>query len=135
MGLVDRAPNVGDVARQFEAACGRAHGVQCDIADRSSVARMLVDVTAALGPVDVLVNAHGINPNVRLLEMDDAEWDDVFAINARGTMLTCQAVAKQMIARSAHGSIVNISSAAADSPRAGGAAYSGSKATCTSTST
>jgi NAD(P)-dependent dehydrogenase (short-subunit alcohol dehydrogenase family) len=128
VGLVDRAPNVGDVARQFEAARGRAHGVQCDVADRSSVARMLVDVTAALGPVDVLVNAHGIYPNVRLLEMDDAEWDDVFAINARGTMLTCQAVAKQMIARSAHGSIVNISSAAADSPRAGGAAYSGSKA-------
>src|SRR5258708_7097859 len=78
VGLVDRAPNVGDVARQFGAARG-ARGVQCDIADRASVARMLDEVTDALGPVDVLVNAHGIYPNVPLLEMDDAEWDEVFA--------------------------------------------------------
>jgi NAD(P)-dependent dehydrogenase (short-subunit alcohol dehydrogenase family) len=128
VGLVDRAPNVSDVARQLEAVGGRAHGVLCDIADRPSVARMLVEITAALGPVDVLVNAHGIYPNVPLLDMDDAEWDEVFDINARGTMLTCQAVAKQMLARGAGGSIINISSAAADSPRAGGAAYCGSKA-------
>lgn len=128
MGLVDRAPNVGDVARQLEDAGGRAHGVQCDLADRASVERMLVDITDALGPVDILINAHGIYPNVPLLDMDDAAWDEVFAINARGTMLTCQAVARQMVARGARGSIVNISSAAADSPRAGGAAYCGSKA-------
>ena len=126
--MVDRAPGVADVARQLEAADGRAHGVQCDIADRASVARMLDEVTRALGPVDILVNAHGIYPNVPLLEMDDAAWDEVFAINARGTMLTCQAVAKQMVERDAAGSIVNISSAAAESPRAGGAAYCGSKA-------
>ena len=128
VGLVDRAPGVADAARQLEAADGRAHGVQCDIADRASVARMLDEVTRALGPVDILVNAHGIYPNVPLLEMDDAAWDEVFAINARGTMLTCQAVAKQMVERGAAGSIVNISSAAAESPRAGGAAYCGSKA-------
>lgn len=76
----------------------------------------------------MLVNAHGIYPNVPLLEMDAPAWDLVFTINTRGTMLTCQAVARQMVARGASGAIVNISSAAADSPRAGGAAYSGSKA-------
>jgi NAD(P)-dependent dehydrogenase (short-subunit alcohol dehydrogenase family) len=88
----------------------------------------LDDITHALGPVDVLVNAHGIYPNVPLVDMDQAEWDEIFAINTRGTMLTCQAVARQLIERGAEGSIVNISSAAADSPRPGGAAYSGSKA-------
>ncbi len=84
--------------------------------------------TDALGPIDVLVNAHGIYPNVPLLEMDASEWDQVFAINTRGTMLTCQAVANQMVARGAPGCLINISSAAADSARAGGAAYTGSKA-------
>jgi NAD(P)-dependent dehydrogenase (short-subunit alcohol dehydrogenase family) len=128
VGLVDRAPGVADVAQQLEAAYGRAHGVQCDIANRASVARMLDELTRALGAVDILVNAHGIYPNVPLFEMDDAEWDEVFAINSRGTMLTCQAVARQMVERGATGSIINISSAAAESPRAGGAAYCGSKA-------
>jgi 3-oxoacyl-[acyl-carrier protein] reductase len=89
---------------------------------------MLDQVTATLGPVDVLVNAHGIYPNVPLLEIDAAEWDRVYATNTRGTMLTCQAVGRQMVERHAAGAIVNISSAAAESARIGGAAYCGSKA-------
>jgi NAD(P)-dependent dehydrogenase (short-subunit alcohol dehydrogenase family) len=128
IGVVDRAASVRDVARELEAGGCRAHAVEADVSDRAAVERMLRDVTGALGPVDVLVNAHGIYPNVPLLEMDAAEWDQVFTVNTRGTMLTCQALGKQMVARGAAGSIVNISSAAAESPRAGGAAYCGSKA-------
>lgn len=128
VGVVDRAGTVVDVARGLRARGYRAHAVQADVAEAADVERMLRDVTAALGPVDVLVNAHGIYPNVPLLEMDADEWDRVFSINARGTMLTCQVVARQMQERGAAGRIVNISSAAAESPRAGGAAYCGSKA-------
>jgi NAD(P)-dependent dehydrogenase (short-subunit alcohol dehydrogenase family) len=107
---------------------GRAHSVEADVSDSASVEAMLEEATRALGPVDVLVNAHGIYPNVPLLEMPADAWDAVYATNTRGTMLTCQAVAKQMVARGAAGAIVNISSAAAESARAGGAAYCGSKA-------
>jgi NAD(P)-dependent dehydrogenase (short-subunit alcohol dehydrogenase family) len=128
VAVVDRAAGVHAFARDLERAGVRARAVEADVSSTSGVERMLRDVADALGPVDVLVNAHGVYPNVPLLEMSDAEWDDVFAVNARGTMLTCRAVAQQMVARGAAGSIVNISSAAADSPRAGGAAYSGSKA-------
>ena len=52
----------------------------------------------------------------------------VFAVNVRGTMLCCQAVARQLVARSAPGAIVNISSGASTSARAGAAHYCGSKA-------
>jgi NAD(P)-dependent dehydrogenase (short-subunit alcohol dehydrogenase family) len=128
IGVVDRATTVSEVARQLERDGYRASGVQTDVSDPAQVERMLQQVTDSLGPVDVLVNAHGIYPNVPLLEMDPAEWDGVFATNTRGTMLTCQAVGKQMVARGAAGCIINISSGAADSARAGGAAYSGSKA-------
>jgi 3-oxoacyl-[acyl-carrier protein] reductase len=107
---------------------GQTHAVETDVSDPVSVAAMLADVTRALGPVDILVNAHGVYPNVPLLEMPADEWDAVYATNTRGTMLTCQAVGKQMVERGAAGAIVNISSAAADSARAGGAAYCGSKA-------
>ena len=128
VGVVDLDDRAQAVAHDINAGGGESHGVQADVADPSAVERALHEITAALGPVDVLVNAHGIYPNVPLLEMDTVAWDKVFAINARGTMLACQAVARQMVARGAPGAIVNISSAAADSPRAGGAAYSGSKA-------
>jgi len=116
------------IAEQFEADGHRASAVETDVTDRAQVERMLQQVTDTLGPVDVLVNAHGIFPNVPLLEMDVAEWDHVYAINTRGTMLTCQAVGKQMVARHAPGAMVNISSAAAESARIGSAAYCGSKA-------
>jgi NAD(P)-dependent dehydrogenase (short-subunit alcohol dehydrogenase family) len=129
VGVVDaRRDAASRVAKQVEADGGRACEVETDVTDRAQVERMLQQVTDALGPVDVLVNAHGIYPNVPLLEMDEREWDRVFATNTRGTMLTCQAVGKQMVARGTAGVIVNISSAAAESARIGGAAYCGSKA-------
>jgi NAD(P)-dependent dehydrogenase (short-subunit alcohol dehydrogenase family) len=74
------------------------------------------------------VNAHGISPNRPLLEADIDEWDRTFAVNTRGTMLTCRAVANQMIGRGCRGAIVNVSSGAATSARMGAAGYSGSKA-------
>ena len=128
VGVVDLDDRAQTVAHDITAGGGQSHAVRADVADPVAVERALREITGALGPIDVLVNAHGIYPNVPLLEMDTAEWDQVFAINARGTMLASQAVARQMVARGAPGAIVNISSAAADSPRAGGAAYSGSKA-------
>lgn len=81
-----------------------------------------------LGPADVLVNVAGIFPNRPVIEMDDDEWDRVFAVNTRGTMLCCRALARRLLGRGAPGVIVNISSGAATSARAGGAHYTGSKA-------
>jgi NAD(P)-dependent dehydrogenase (short-subunit alcohol dehydrogenase family) len=128
IGVVDSAPAAVDVAQQLESAGHRAHAVQADVSEPRDVESVVRSVTKALGPIDVLVNAHGIYPNVPMLEMNPSEWDHVFAVNTRGTMLTCRAVGIQMVARGAAGSIINISSAAAESARAGGAAYTGSKA-------
>jgi NAD(P)-dependent dehydrogenase (short-subunit alcohol dehydrogenase family) len=99
-----------------------------DVSSASDVDTALSAITEALGPVDVLVNAHGIAPNRPLLEADQEEWDRVFAVNTRGTMLTCRAIARQMVERRHTGAIVNISSGAATSARLGAAGYSGSKA-------
>ncbi len=119
---------VGTFVSELRQTGRRAHGVAADVSDHGAVESIVQEIGDVLGPVDVLVNAHGIYPNVPFLEMNAAAWDEIFSVNARGTMLTCQAVARQMVSRGGGGSIINISSAAADSPRAGGAAYSGSKA-------
>jgi NAD(P)-dependent dehydrogenase (short-subunit alcohol dehydrogenase family) len=105
-----------------------ALGVGADVSRAEDVDSALRDVTAALGPVDVLVNAHGISPNRLLLAADEEEWDRTFAVNTRGTMLTCRAVGNQMVERGSRGAIVNVSSGAATSARLGAAGYCGSKA-------
>jgi NAD(P)-dependent dehydrogenase (short-subunit alcohol dehydrogenase family) len=106
----------------------RLVGAQCDVSDADSVARAIDDVETQIGTVDGLVNAHGIFPNLSLLDMDVDEWDRVFAVNARGSMLTIRSMMRRWVNRGQAGSIVNISSCAATSPRAGGSHYSGSKA-------
>lgn len=95
-----------------------------DVSEEGDVERIFAEA----GPVDILVNAHGIFPNQPILEMTVAEWDQVFAVNVRGSMLTCRAVARQWTKGDVKGAIINISSGASRSARAGGSHYTGSKA-------
>jgi len=106
----------------------RAVAFGADVSSATDVDAAVSEITRVLGPVDVLVNAHGISPNRPLIDADEAEWDRTFAVNTRGTMLTCRAVGRQMIQRGCRGAIVNVSSGAATSARLGAAGYSGSKA-------
>jgi len=106
----------------------KAVGIVCDVTDAAAVGRMVNEASAALGQVDILVNCHGYVPNAPVVEMDVDDWDKAFAINCRGVMLTCQAVARQWIMRSVKGAIVNISSGAGRSARAGSAHYASTKA-------
>ncbi|HVB09616.1 MAG TPA: SDR family oxidoreductase [Bacillota bacterium] len=121
-----------DGARVREAAeaipGGRAAAFAGDVSQAADVDAAVAGCERALGPVDVLVNAAGIFPNTPLLEMDPGEWDRVFAVNTRGMMLCCKAVASRLVARGAPGAIVNFSSGAGTSARAGAAHYCGSKA-------
>jgi NAD(P)-dependent dehydrogenase (short-subunit alcohol dehydrogenase family) len=60
-----------------------------DVRDESSVAGALAAMKAALGRVDILVANAGIVPPWRDSEaIDFAEWDDIFAVNARGVAIT-----------------------------------------------
>ncbi|HEX7928764.1 MAG TPA: 3-oxoacyl-ACP reductase family protein [bacterium] len=78
----------------------------------AGVDAMLKRTTEALGPVDVLVNNAGI-PRVKpVVEMEEEDWDAVMDINAKGTFLCARAVARQLLARKAPGSIINIGSIA-----------------------
>ena len=111
-----------------QAAGGTAIAVAGDVSCEADVERMLASVTAALGAIDVLVNCHGTAPNVQVLDMGLNTWQAPFFVNTQGCFLTCRAAARQMVARGAHGCIVNLSSGAATSGRPGAAAYCGSKA-------
>lgn len=107
---------------------GKVFSIQGDQSQHADVQRMVAEAEALAGIPDILANAHGIFPNCSMLDVTVDEWDSVFNINTRGTMLTCQALAHRWIDNGIKGAIINISSGAAKSGRAGGAHYSGSKA-------
>jgi len=116
-------------ARLASARKVAATGIAGDVSEADAVERIVAEATRALGPIDVLVNCHGhYRPSKALLDYEPAEWDRFFAVNTRGTMLTCRAVAKQLTARKAAGAIVNITSGSDRIARQGAAAYCASKA-------
>lgn len=109
-------------------AGARVSAIPADIRRDDDVERVVAEGAGTAGPIDVLVNFAAYVPTTRVVDMATDEWDRVFDVNVKGTMVCCRAVAQQMIGRSAPGVIVNISSGAATSARAGGAHYCGSKA-------
>lgn len=101
--------------------------VDLDVTDPASWARMKDEVEAAFGPVDVLVNNAGLSHQFKPIEqMDDAEFDRLFAVNVKGVFLGCTSFVPEMKARGL-GHIVNVSSANGLIPFGSFSAYSASK--------
>lgn len=107
---------------------GEITAIATDVASETDVESLAERAIAAAGRIDVLVNCAGIFPNKPVVEMETAEWDQVFGVNLRGPFMLSRAVARHMLAASIQGSIVNISSGAGSSARTGGSHYCGSKA-------
>jgi 3-oxoacyl-[acyl-carrier protein] reductase len=104
----------------------RAAGRAADVGDPEAVAALIHAVTAALGPIDTLINNAGILIAKPFLDTEAEEWDATFRTNVRGVYLVTRAVLPGMIA-AGRGDIVNVASLAARSGVAGAAAYSASK--------
>ena len=129
VGVVEtKTDAAAELAARLRAQGARSNSATADVSRAANVEAALDLLERELGPIDLLVNAHGIFPNTPVIEMDESEWDRVFDVNTKGTMLTCRALARRLVRRNAPGAIVNISSAAATSARAGGAHYTASKA-------
>jgi len=59
--------------------------------------------------VDILVNSQGVNVKKAAVEFPINDWDFLFNVNVRGTMLTCREFGKVMIERR-KGKVINLSS-------------------------
>lgn len=83
---------------------------RCDVTSEAEVARVIDEVAAAFGRVDVLVNNAGVSGASKPThEVTEAEWDFVQAVNVKGVFF-CTKHAIPHLKRAGGGSIVNLSS-------------------------
>jgi NAD(P)-dependent dehydrogenase (short-subunit alcohol dehydrogenase family) len=102
--------------------------VVADVSKREDVERMVSEVQASLGPIDLLVANAGIGgPDGATWEVEPDEWWRVLEINVLGVHLSCRSVIPGMLDRGS-GRIVITASGAAYLPGSRGTAYSASKA-------
>lgn len=99
------ADEVGAVAERIGATA-----VTGDLRSPESAREAMGHAIAALGGIDILMNNAGVLRFSSILEMDVAEWDLMFEVNARSMLLTTQVAAKAMIAQGTGGKIVNMAS-------------------------
>ncbi len=97
-------------AEAVKARGRRSIAVTADLGVGSEPSRMVEEVRAAWGRLDIAVNNAGIAIPIKpALEVSEADWDRVLDLNLRGTFFCAQAEAKLMIAHGG-GRIVNIAS-------------------------
>jgi NAD(P)-dependent dehydrogenase (short-subunit alcohol dehydrogenase family) len=115
--LADRAE---DRVQAVAAGLGeRASAVTLDVRDEDAVA-------AVMDGFDVLANVAGIGSTTNAPETALDVWEDVFAVNARGTFLCCKHAIPAMVERGG-GAIVNMGSVAGLVGLRNRAAYCASK--------
>src|SRR5208282_950014 len=113
---------VGELARRG----AEALAVRCDVTDEIGVREMVREVAATLGGIDVLVNNAANYETVEFEKLTVAQWDGIFASNARGPFLVSREALPYL--RKRRGRIVNMGSLGGLRPWATHAHYCSSKA-------
>lgn len=101
--------------------------IKGDIASLEDCSRMIDEIVAAQGKIDVLVNNAGITRDGLLMRMKEEDFDMVINTNLKGVYNMCKAAVKPMM-KKRFGKIVNISSVVGITGNAGQCNYAASKA-------
>lgn len=100
---------------------------QCDVADAAQVKSVVAEILRTYRRVDALVNCAGIAHIGLFTDMNEDDWDHLFAVNVRSAFSITKAVLPGMISRQA-GTIVNVSSMWGEVGASCEVAYSATKA-------
>ena len=119
--------NAEKSAKAILANGGSASATLLNVADPENVKEVFDSIVKEFKPLDILVNNAGITKDGLFVRMKEDDWDQVLAVNLKGSFLCGQQAAKQMM-KQRQGAIVNIASIVGVMGNAGQANYSASKA-------
>lgn len=105
----------------------KAKGYRSDASDYVQAEKLINDVVADFGSLDVLVNNAGITMDNLLLRLNEEAWDKVINVNLKSCFNTVKAATKPMMKQKS-GSIINMTSVVGLKGNAGQANYAASKA-------
>jgi 3-oxoacyl-[acyl-carrier protein] reductase len=126
--LTDIDPAVDDAAKTIDPSGGSVLALPLDVRDESAFQRAFDAAITQFGAVDIMVNNAARTAIRSLWEITPEEWDDVLAINLRGTFFGCRIAGAHMRERRG-GRIINLSSIAGQQGSlATGSHYAASKA-------
>jgi NAD(P)-dependent dehydrogenase (short-subunit alcohol dehydrogenase family) len=127
VALVDRDEQALErEAEQLAVPAADVVTIACDVSDERQVRRAFAIASEHIGSPAALITSAGIDRGGLVHELDAATWDQVIAVNLRGTFLACREALRTMV--TSGGSIVCISSPFAVVAAGGVAAYGSSKA-------
>ena len=132
--------NAESAAKEIAAMGRRSLALKLDISRTADIAAAVEKTVAKFGRIDFFVNTAGVVQSNNFLDVSEAEWDKVIAVNQKGTAFAVQTVARRMVeqvpeevrkagqADRSHGKIVNFTSISGRRGRAYQLAYAASKA-------
>jgi glucose 1-dehydrogenase len=121
--IADRALST---TAQIREAGGKAEAVTADVSRRPEVEKILEAALASFQRIHILVSVAGIATVRPFLELPEAEWDEIMAVNLKSQYLCGQIVGRHMAERGG-GSIINVTSQLADVAQPMSAHYQASK--------
>lgn len=120
--------NLEETAAELAAATGRRIlPFAADVTKEADVTKLAADVTAALGPIDILINNAGNNIRGSVHELSEADWDSVLDTNLKGPFLCSRAIGPDM-AKRGWGRVINLGSILSYIALPGRAPYASAKA-------
>lgn len=120
------ATGAAETAKIITDAGGKALAVTVDAANAAAIKDAAKKTRDAFGAIVIIVNNAGITGFKPFLELDEATWDRMIAINLKGPYLCTQEVIPDMIA-AGWGRVINITSSSTQTGAAGMAHYVSSK--------
>lgn len=113
-------------AAELETGDKNTIGVAVDVTSKASTEQMVQKVIDTFGRVDTLVNNAGIIKLGPLPELSEEDFDQVIAVNLKGSFLCARAVSPHLIKQQS-GAIINIASVSSKRPGPLQSAYAASK--------